>query len=215
MKPDRRKDLYLHGFCFITDRDSCSLSCLEMAGMALQGGVRWIQYRDKGRSRLRLFRTAFKLRQLTRRYNAFFIVNDYADIAAAVDADGVHLGQEDLPVTEARKVMGAGKIVGVSTHSLAEAMRAEAEGADYIGFGPVFPTTTKAAGRPRGLEMLGQVRRAVRIPVVAIGGIGHDDLEPVFDAGANAVAAASAILRGDPYGNAASFLERLDRVARA
>jgi thiamine-phosphate pyrophosphorylase len=215
MKPEHRKDLYLHGLCFITDRDSCRLSCLEMAGIALDCGVRWIQYRDKGRSRLGLFRTAYRLRQLTRRYDAFLIVNDYADIAASVDADGVHLGQEDLPVGEARKVMGAGKIVGVSTHSIAEAMRAEAEGADYIGFGPVFPTRTKAAGRPRGLDMLGEVRRAVRIPVVAIGGIGREDLEPVFGAGASAVAAASAILKGDVYGNAASFLERLDRLARA
>lgn len=216
MRTEGSGQLYLGGICFITDRSSCSLTCLEMARLALQAGIRWVQYRDKERDRLGLYRQALRLRELTRQYGACLIINDYADIAASVDAEGVHLGQGDLPVREAKKVLGKEKLVGVSTHSLAEAVRAEQEGADYIGFGPVFSTRTKAVGPPRGVPLLQRVRRQVRIPVVAIGGIRPESLDPVLFAGARAVAAASAILRGgDITRNAASFLERIGRFGKS
>lgn len=216
MKAEPHKRLYRGGFCLVTDRRACGLTCVEMAGMALEAGVRWIQYRDKDRCRLSCFRTALRLRDLTARYGAFFIVNDFADIAASVEADGVHLGQDDLPVGEARKILGRGRVIGVSTHSLSEALRAEAEGADYIGFGPVFRTRTKAsAGAPRGVEMLTKVKTRVAVPVVAIGGIGGESLEEVFTCGADAVAAASSVLAGDIRLNASCLMDILSRLDRA
>jgi thiamine-phosphate pyrophosphorylase len=205
--------LYQGGICFITDRTQCAYSCSKMVRMALKAGIRWVQLRDKSMSRRDLFEEAVKLRDITREHGAFFVVNDYADIAAAVDADGVHLGQDDLPVAEARRVLGAGKVIGISTHSEAEALEAEAQGADYIGFGPVFRTETKDAGAPRGSGVLGSVRKKVRIPVVAIGGIGPEELEEVVASGADAVAVASAILRGSINRNAAGMIERLRRCS--
>jgi thiamine-phosphate pyrophosphorylase len=203
--------MYLGGVCFITDRRACILSCEEMALTVLKAGVKWVQYRDKEKSRREVYEQSVILRKLTRDFNAVFIVNDYADIALAVDADGVHLGQEDLPLREARKIMGRNKIIGISTHSLRQAEEADKEGADYIGFGPVFHTATKEAGEPKGTEVLRDVKSAVRIPVVAIGGINLKNLNSVLDAGADAVAIASAILSGDITKNAAGFMDIIGR----
>src|SRR4030042_2401604 len=146
--------MYLSGLYFITDRRACKISCEEMTLKVLSAGVRLIQYREKKRSRRMLYEEAVILRRLTRDFNAVFIVNDYADIALAVDADGLHLGQDDLPVREARKIIGKDKIIGISTHNFEQAIEAEKEGADYIGFGPVFHTKTKNAGVPKGTDML-------------------------------------------------------------
>jgi thiamine-phosphate pyrophosphorylase len=191
---------YLGGLCFITDRSSCQLTCIEMTDMVLRAGARWVQYRDKDRDRLGVYRTAMHLRELTRAYGAYFIVNDHADIAVAVDADGVHLGQNDFPLGEARKLLGEEKIIGISTHSLEEALGAEADGADYIGFGPIYATKTKEAGPPHGAEVLRSVRGKVKIPVVAIGGIDVECLAEVMASGAGAVAVASSILNGEDIG---------------
>ena len=127
-------------------------------------------------------------------------MNDRADIARAVNAEGVHLGQEDLPVAAARRVLGSGRIVGVSTHDVDEARAAEAAGADYVGVGPVYATTSKAAAlAPRGLELVRTVRAAVRCPIVAIGGITSDTAMGVRAAGADAVAMIGALVRSrDP-----------------
>jgi thiamine-phosphate pyrophosphorylase len=200
--------MYLGGLCFITDRTYCSLSISAMTEAVLKAGIRFIQYRDKTSARRAIFEEALKLRRLTRRYRATLVINDHPDIALAADADGVHLGQDDLPLREARKIMGR-KIVGISTHDLAQAEEAEKEGADYIGFGPVFHTTTKDAGTPRGLGLLREIRENVRIPVVAIGGINMDNIEAVLDAGADAVAMATAICEGDLAGNARRFADFL------
>jgi thiamine-phosphate pyrophosphorylase len=207
--------LYQGGICLITDKDSCSLTVLEMAYLALRSGIKWIQYRDKGGDRLDVYRTALALRELTRDFGACLIVNDYADIAAAVEADGVHLGQEDLPAGEARKVLGGAKIVGISTHSRDEAMRAESEGADYIGFGPVFHTATKDAGHPQGAVRLKEISHSVGIPVVAIGGVSTDNCSSVFDCGASAVAAASSVLSSDIRHNASCLMNIVGRYARS
>jgi len=196
---------FLGGFCLVTDRKLCGLTCEEMARIALKAGAGWIQYREKEKTRREIYREAMRLRALTAEYGAALVVNDHTDIARAVDADGVHLGQDDLPLIEARRIMGD-RIVGISTHSLPEAMDAERNGADYIGFGPVFVTTTKDAGEPRGLEMLSRIRSAVKIPVVAIGGISKESLPLVLSAGADAVAVASAVLMGDISGNVRSFM---------
>jgi thiamine-phosphate pyrophosphorylase len=180
-----------------------------MSSIILGAGVKWIQYRGKSKPRREIYNEAKLLRKLTTEFKAAFIVNDHADIVLAVNADGVHLGQEDLPLKEARKILGKKKIIGISTHSIEQAIDAEAGGADYIGFGPVFPTGTKDAGEPRGINMLREVKSRVSIPVVAIGGINIENLESVLDAGANAVAVASAILKGDIFKNTDSFLKRL------
>ena len=201
--------LYKDGICFITDRESSGLSCIEMASIALESGIRWIQYRDKNRNRSEAFRLAMALREITFAYGACLIVNDYSDIAAGVEADGVHLGQTDLPVLEARRVIGQDAIIGVSTHNAQEARQAELDGADYIGFGPVFETTTKDAGQPRGIAALRKVREAVGIPVVAIGGVSHANCHEVFANGASAVAAASSILGGDVSANACFLVDKV------
>lgn len=206
---DSYRPLYRGGVCFITDRKACDLTSEEMALLALRSGIRWIQYREKGKSRLAVYRTALRLRELSRDFGACLVINDHTDIAAAVDADGVHLGQDDLPVAEARKVLGKGKIIGISTHSLKEALRAEADGADYIGFGPVMHTMTKDAGAPKGVAMLKRVSGRVGIPVVAIGGVNSGNLDTVISSGAHAVAVASAILKGDVCKNVDGLLERL------
>lgn len=204
-----KSKLFLGGLCVITDTRISGMTAEEMVGGVLKAGARWIQYRDKGATRREMYRIAARLRELTLGFGAAFVVNDFADIALAVDADGVHLGQDDLPLREARAIMGK-RIIGISTHSLNEAMEAERGGADYIGYGPVFSTSTKEAGEPKGLDMLAEIKRRVRIPVVAIGGINPGNLPRVVNSGVEAVAAASAIVKGNMRQNVRSFMKVLE-----
>ena len=199
--------MYAGGLCFITGQETDSLSFEEMSLKAMQAGLKWVQYRDKERSRRDIYEESIRLTDMAKKFGAVLIINDHPDIALAAGADGVHLGQDDLPAKEARKIMGKSRIIGVSTHSVKQARDAERDGADYIGFGPVFYTMTKDAGRPKGIEMLREIKRQVRIPVVAIGGITAENIGPVLEAGADAVAVSSAILRGDIEKNIKRFLE--------
>jgi thiamine-phosphate diphosphorylase len=153
-----------------------------------------------------MYEESIRLMGIAKKFKATLIVNDHPDIALAADADGVHLGQDDLPVKEARKIMGKNRIIGISTHTVEQARNAGRDGADYIGFGPVFHTTTKDAGRPMGIEMLREIKRQVQIPVIAIGGINAENIRPVLETGVDAVAVSSAILRGDIEENAKRFL---------
>ena len=163
----------------------------------LEGGIKLIQLRAKAMIPVDFLRLAFTTRTLTRSYSCRLIVNDRVDIALACEADGVHLGQEDLPVHAARKLMGD-RIIGISTHSTEQAKEAEDGGADYIGFGPMFGTTTKATGySARGMEMLRHVREAVSIPIVAIGGIAEANVAEVWQAGADSAAIISDLLGAD------------------
>lgn len=196
------------GLYLITDTTLCDKSCEEIISAALKAGVKWIQYREKNRSRKALYKEALSIREITAAYGARLIINDHADIAVAVGADGLHLGQDDLPLKEARKTAGD-MLIGVSTHSLHEAFAAEQAGADYIGFGPIFHTLTKDAGAPVGLEALRDIKKNIRIPVVAIGGISLVNLESVLETGAEAVAVVSAILKGDVYENAKNFIKHM------
>lgn len=198
--------MYAGGLCFITGRATDTLSFGEMTFRALQAGVKWVQYRDKERSRREMYEESIRLMGIAKKFGAALIVNDHPDIALAADADGVHLGQDDLPVKEARKIMGKNRIIGISTHTVEQARNAGRDGADYIGFGPVFHTTTKDAGRPMGIEMLREIKRQVQIPVIAIGGINAENIRPVLETGVDAVAVSSAILRGDIEENAKRFL---------
>jgi thiamine-phosphate pyrophosphorylase len=199
--------MYLDGLCFITGRKTSQLSYEEMALEVLKAGVRWIQYRNKDGSRREIFRESLNLRKITRDFNSMLIINDHADIALAADADGVHLGQDDLPLKEARKIMGSDKIIGISTHSLDEAIDAGRSGADYIGFGPIFHTLTKDAGSPKGNSLLGEIKNKVHIPVVAIGGINLENVRSVFEAGTDAIAVSSAILSGKIEENVGRFFD--------
>jgi thiamine-phosphate diphosphorylase len=203
--------MYCNGICFITDRTYSTIPLYDMVRRVLKAGITFVQYREKGKTRREIYEEAVDLRELTRSFNAVFIVNDHADIALAVDADGVHLGQDDLPLKEARKIMGS-RIVGISTHSLEQASEAEAGGADYIGFGPIFHTTTKDAGIPKGVDILKTIKQNVRIPAVAIGGIGIDTAADVMQAGADCVAVATAICRGDITDNTRKLMQILQTI---
>lgn len=194
--------------CFITDGND-----EEAVLTILKSGIRWIQYRGKGKTKKEMFNKASRLREITKNFNACFIINDYADIALAVDADGVHLGQKDLPLKEARNILG-NKIIGISTHNLNEAIDAEKDGADYIGFGSIFPTTTKDDAVVQGLDALRNVKGSVNIPVIAIGGINTDNVRYVFDAGCDGVAVSSGLLAGNIKENAEKFLSVIEEVKK-
>src|SRR4030095_10320007 len=163
----------------------------------LEGGIKLLQLRAKVMPAADFLQLARVTRRLTRSYDCSLIVNDRVDIALACEADGVHLGQEDLPLHAARKLMGD-KMIGVSTHEVEQGREAERGGADYIGFGPMFRTTTKATGySARGLAMLHRVRNAVSIPIVAIGGITEGNIHEVWRAGADSAAIISDLLGAD------------------
>lgn len=174
------------------------LSNIEIAKKVLAGGAQIIQLRGKGLSSRELLEQAREIGLLSRAAGAIFIVNDRADIALLSGADGVHLGQDDLPISEARKILGKGKMIGISTHSLEQALKAEQEGADYIGFGPVFDTKTKAdAEEAKGLQALREVKQRVSIPVIAIGGINLENMGEIIDAGSDGAAVISAIIKAE------------------
>lgn len=163
----------------------------------LKGGTRWLQLRVKMLASTDFFELAQRVRAHTWTRHCTLIINDRVDIALACNADGVHLGQEDLPLAAARKLL-ANKIIGISTHNLAQARKAENGGADYIGFGPLFGTSTKETGyAARGVEMLRQIRSAIKIPIVAIGGITEQNVQQVWRAGADSAAIISDLLRAD------------------
>jgi thiamine-phosphate pyrophosphorylase len=196
----------------ITDeRISRGRSHLQVAEAVLRGGADVLQLRDKEAGGAKLYRVALQLRKLTREAKIPLIVNDRLDIALAVDADGVHVGPDDLPASVARKILGPGKILGVSTETVEEALLAEREGADYLGVGPVFEArrTKGDAGEPVGLERIAQIRRRCRLPIVAIGGINEENARQVREAGADAAAVISAIVAAGDVEQATRRLKRM------
>ena len=173
----------------------------------LEAGVSILQLRVKSLPPVDFLELAKQARAVTRAHGCQLIINDRVDIALACDADGVHLGQDDLPLSAGRKLMGQ-KIIGISTHDLDQARAAERAGADYIGFGPMFGTRTKATGyEARGPEMLQQIRGAVTLPIVAIGGITEANVQEVWQAGADSVAIIGDVLHdNDPGAKALRIL---------
>src|SRR4030066_1070048 len=167
---------------------------IDAAGKAISGGAKVIQLRDKQHGRGDLLVMAQQLKELCYKSSALFIVNDYLDIALASRADGIHIGQDDLPLSVVRKELLIDQIVGISTTTLAEAQKAEAEGADYIAVGSIFSSPTKVNATVVGLEHLCQVRKAVSIPIVAIGGINKENIGEVMATGADSAAVISAVL---------------------
>lgn len=183
---------------------------LDVMEEALRGGCDILQLRDKTSSKREVLAKAKALRELTRRWGATFIVNDHIDVALAVDADGIHLGQDDLPLREARAIVGS-KIIGISTHAIEEARQAERDGADYIGVGPVFATKSKVdVVDPVTTEYVRQVAAEIRIPFVAIGGIKLHNVDQVLAAGARRICAISEIVGSDDVaGTCQSFLAKI------
>jgi thiamine-phosphate pyrophosphorylase len=185
-----------YGLYVITDETVArGLGHVEIARKLVEGGADVIQLRDKARTGKDLLSIAVQIQRLSRSTGTMFIINDRLDLALACDADGVHLGQEDLPVPFARKVSPPGFIIGTSVRTVQEALIAETEGADYIALSPIFDTATKSdAGPGKGLERLKEIKSAVSIPVIAVGGIGKGNVRQVMEAGADGVAVISAVV---------------------
>ena len=176
----------------------------------LQGGCRVVQLREKDLSPVDLYPLARQLRSRCREAGCLFIVNDRVDLALAVDADGVHVGQDDLPAAAARRLLRPGMLLGVSTHDLAQARTAQKDGADYVAVGSMFPTGSKVGFQLVGPELLRAVRPEIAVPLVAIGGITQDNVGEVVRAGADAVAVISAVgAASDPAEATRGFLERI------
>jgi thiamine-phosphate pyrophosphorylase len=182
---------------------------------AILGGVTLVQLREKEISSKEYLELAQKVKTVTDRHDIPLIINDRIDIALAIDADGVHLGPEDLPVPIARKLLGDGKIIGSSAASVDEALLFQAQGADYLGVGAVFPTATKRGTEKVGLEDLRGIKSAVHIPVVAIGGIKAENAKPVMETGVDGVAVVSAIMDQTDIREAARQLLSLLKGATA
>jgi len=188
---------------------------IEIARAALAGGADAVQLRDKGATAQNLCAAASEIQPLARKFGAVFIVNDRVDVALISGADGAHVGQDDMPAREARRILARPALLGVSCGTLEEARRAAKEGADYIGVGPIFPTPTKPdAGDAIGLERLAAIVAAVGIPVVAIGGIDHENVAGVIRAGAAGAAVVAAVVAARDMAAAARALKTRIQEAR-
>lgn len=177
--------------------DSGLMSCKtveESVELAILGGCSVVQLREKNASSLELFQLAKRVKQVTDKYNVPLIINDRLDICQAVDAAGVHLGQSDLPCREARRILGADKLIGVSAALPEEAAKAQADGADYLGVGAVFTTSTKTNTRPVTPETIRAIRQAVTIPFVVIGGVNPQNITQLYGLGINGAAVISAVI---------------------
>ncbi len=190
MKPRVDYTLYL-----CTDRDLMTTDTIEEAvELAIKGGATIVQLREKDCSGREFLEIAYSVKEVTDAYEIPLIINDRVDIALAVDADGVHLGQKDLPAEVARELLGPDKIIGVSAYNTELALQAQKDGADYIGVGDVFGTATKSDTHHVSLEELVKIRNTVKIPMVAIGGVNHDNVLRLRGTGIDGVAVISAIL---------------------
>ena len=207
----------IQGLYVITDERVSQRSHLEIARAAVEGGARLVQLRDKSRDAGELMPIACEIRELCHAAGALFIINDRVDVACACEADGVHLGQSDLPVAEARKLLGPDKLIGVSVENVEHVGAAEAADADYLGVGAIYGSDTKGdAGDAVGPEQIRRFRQHTALPLVAIGGITLDRVPEVREAGADAIAVVSAVAAaGDPVAAAWSLSTACEKpVAR-
>lgn len=201
----KRSRLYL-----ILDKPTFGQRSLENIYSALKGKIGLIQLRDKQSTKALVLDLAIKLSKRLNRSKTLFIVNDYVDVAIASGADGLHLGQDDLSIKDARRILGKDKIIGISCHNLAQALKAQSQGADYIGIGPIYATATKPEYKPIGLEILRQVKGKIKIPYFAIGDIHSGNITGVVASGAGRIAVCRAILKAaDPKAAAKQLYEIL------
>jgi len=204
MKPAINYSIYL-----VTDHNCLQerdfLGCIEDA---LRGGVTLVQLREKNVDGGIFLQRAFAVKNLCDKYNVPLLVNDRIDIALACKADGVHLGQDDIPPSVARSILGPDAIIGVSAHSCEEALAAEKDGADYLGVGAVFPTNSKDDASEVGLNMLKEIRKISKLPIVGIGGINAQNYAQVVEAGAQGAAIISGILAAENIENEVIKIKR-------
>jgi thiamine-phosphate pyrophosphorylase len=179
----------------IADKKICKDKNIEKVVLqAIQGGAQMIQYRDKESSDRKFLEIASILQTICENRKIPFIINDRVDIAAYLKPDGVHLGQDDLPLKIARKILGQSKIIGISAENIEQAKEAEKHGADYVGIGPIFDTLTKKIEKPVGLEIIKQAKKYLKIPFFPIGGINLENIDQIFHAGSKRVAVGSAVV---------------------
>ena len=198
-----------YSLMLVTDHCSDVDAFCTIVEKALQAGVTVLQLREKTATTRDFYQLALRIKPIARQYNVPLLINDRLDIALAVDADGVHVGQEDLPVAVVRRVIGPDKILGATAATVAAAQTAEREGADYIGSGAMFPTLTKPGKQVLPLNVLAQIKQAVQVPVVAIGGITADNLLTLKITGVDGLAVVSAIMdSADPAAATQEILSR-------
>ena len=186
-------------------------SVKETTRLVIDGGADAIQLREKIISDSEFISLAGEVRDITTKSGTLLIINDRVHVAKEINADGVHLGQQDMSALEARNIIGGGKIIGVSTHSVTQARQAQKDGADYIAIGPIYPTMTKDYEPSIGIEIVHEISEAVNIPFIAIGAITLDNLDEVLKAGASRVAVCSAIIGSkDIYSSTKQFKEKLN-----
>lgn len=196
----------------ITDRhQTAGRELPAVVADALAGGVTAVQLREKDLPARQLLELALELRGLTRRHGARLLINDRVDVALAAEADGVHLGVASIPVADARRLLGYDKLIGYSSHGVDEALAAQQAGADFVTFGPVYPTPSKAAyGPPLGVGLLAEAAAVLSVPVFALGGVALRSIPEVIDAGASGIALISAIISSpDPESSSRTILEAL------
>ena len=202
----RKEDMVLYA---ITDRHWLNGESLyQQVEKALQGGVTFLQLREKNLDKELFMKEAREIKELCRKYKVPFIINDNVEIAKAIDADGVHVGQSDMEAGDVRKRLGADKIIGVSAKTVEQALLAEKHGADYLGVGAVFSTSTKTDATGVSHETLRDICQAVKIPVVAIGGITKDKVNELSGYGADGIAVISAIFAQENITEAAKDLKQ-------
>ena len=201
----------MKGYYFITDSGLSRAGNISDVKQADACSVCAVQYRNKNAETREMFDEALRLREICR--NALFLINDRIDIALAVDADGVHLGQSDMPYRAARKMLGPEKIIGITVHNITEATEAQRLGADYLGVSPIFQTATKSdAGKPAGIALIEEIRAQVDIPLIAIGGINLTNAPEVVRAGADGLCAISAVVAKE---DVSSEIKRFQELFRA
>ncbi len=197
---NKRKILPSGVYGITAEKFSCGRSNIQVAEEMIKGGIKVLQYREKRHLKdyCDILAECQAIRDITREYGVTFIINDFVDIALLVDADGVHVGQEDLPVDAVRRLLGPNKIIGLSTHSPEQAQKAQEVGADYIGVGPIYATQTKEnVCAPTGFEYLEYVVENVAIPFVAIGGIKQHNIDEVVKRGAQSICLVTEIVGAD------------------
>ncbi|AKB78462.1 Thiamin-phosphate pyrophosphorylase [Methanosarcina horonobensis HB-1 = JCM 15518] len=184
-------------FYLVTDSGLSKKGTLSDVKESVEAGCKIIQYREKDKSTKEMIDEASEIKRICGD-RAIFLVNDRIDVALAVDADGVHIGQDDMPIETARKLLGADKIIGLTVHNVDEAVEAEKKGADYVGLGSIFDTSTKKdAGKGIGPARIREVKNAIKVPVVAIGGINKENCRSVVENGADSLVAISAVVCSD------------------
>ena len=194
----------------VTDRTWLDNETLyEQVEKAIKGGVTFVQLREKNLDEESFLNEAITIQKLCRKYNIPFVINDNVEIARTINADGVHVGQSDMKATNARAILGEDKILGVSVQTVEQALLGEKEGADYLGVGAVFPTGSKSDAEDVSFETLKEICSAVSIPVVAIGGIGADNISKLKNSGISGIAVISAIFAADDIESATKILKKL------